>query len=287
MMDGYFRVKKFSKYSNIVGIISGLSLIVLFGFLMFVDLTMTIDDIIGGIFFIIFGFFAFCFSSISLFYNSNAFLHMENNRITARFNWKTKLECDYSEIVFIEYGFYTLFIRLRNGKQYTIHNIENAESICFEIRKKLYDSITINDKEKLHSEMIKLSAIRKNQLILIILGIVIIFVSIFVCATYTGEKELSDFTKNEWLIFIIFVVWELLITSFVFYISNKCGKILPVINEKRGKFKKLILESEPTPSGNVKLIYIDNDLTCRLTVYEIPSANDVYYIVEELDKNYA
>ena len=51
------------------------------------------------------------------------------------------------------------------------------------------------------------------------------FVTIFLTVILTGEKRTSEFTQNDWIIFISFLIVESAIIVLEFYFANRCGRL--------------------------------------------------------------
>ena len=288
-MDGIFLKKKTALFANILGIVAGTFLILLFTFLMFADseTTTNADTLLGSIIAICFGVVIIALCIFLMLFNHGAYLTITENHVEAKFNRNQKIICFYSEIAFVDSNLFSLFIKLKSGKQYTILNLQNAEQICDAIRKKTYTGTdTLICKENLFSEIKFLIEKRNRKIVLLIALAIFMFLNIFLCVFLTNGKELSDFSYSDWIYFVFFVVTECCAVIVLCYVANQAGKTLPVLHEKKASLRKLILETAPLLSGNLLGAYMDSTYQIRVTVFGYPNMEDVYFCVEKVDKNY-
>lgn len=68
----------------------------------------------------------------------------------------------------------------------------------------------------------KKSAIKK--LVALCIGLILMFVWIFITVILTGEREMEDFSKQDWFIFFGFLLVETITTIITFIIAVKMGK---------------------------------------------------------------
>lgn len=286
-MDGVFVRSKLSVIMNILGIFSGIILIAMLPFSMIVDDIMTFATTFGLAFFAFFGLIVVILCTASLFFNRGAYLHLSDDGISSRFSWASKLECSYSDIAFCEYGINALTIRLKTGKGYMIFNLLNAADICGEIRKKITRSDESDcSSAQLYDEVHSIKKQRTKWLWFTCFFCLMMLLVIVLTVLLTGGKDLSEFSRNDWIVFLIFAIFELLDVVVTFFFANKCGKLNPVLNEKSAALKKQILKDAPLPSGNLLKVYMNTDYTARAVVFGYPNIDDVYFIVQAVDKNF-
>lgn len=286
-VDGVFFKKKISLIYNILGIAAGVVLILLFSFLLIVDSERTADTTVGITFLIILGVGSIAMCVLSMVFNRNAYFHIREDHISARFNWNTRIVCYFDEIDFVEWKLYSLSLKLKGGKRYTVFNLANAEILCDVIRKKIQPyQDTAMDKETLLSQ-IRLLTIQRKKEISCLAGLgVLMVIDIILCVFLTGGKDLSDFIPKDWMLFFIFAALEVGMVILLFIIANKCGKKLPVLNELKTDVQRLILEMTPTLPGNLLNVYIDSSYQVRATVFGYPNSEEVYFYIETIDKEY-
>ena len=115
----------------------GILLTILFSFLLFVDNTMSPEDKVGCRIILVLSLVIVVLCLISRRFNRGAFLHLGESGLTARFAWRARLQCPYSDIAFCSCGGMTLTLRLQCGKRCTIPLLDNAAEICSELRKRI------------------------------------------------------------------------------------------------------------------------------------------------------
>ena len=283
-MEGIFISNKISVAYNICGIAAGILLIAALPFFSIVDNSVTFETTLGLAFL---GLMVTVACIASLLFNKGAYLTIDENGISAKFGWKSKLKCGYSEIAFSEYGINSLTILLKNRKRYTILNLSNADEICGEIRKHISTPISETiTKEDLQNEFFMIRKKRTKWAALTASFCGLMFLLILPAVLLTDEKEMSEFAQSDWIIFITFIVLEVLALIATMFFANKCGKLNPEINEKRAMLKKEILKTAPLPPGNLLQVYMDCDYIARAVIFGYPHTEDVYFIVQAIDKKY-
>ena len=125
-MDGVFCKQGFTKIFNIAGLMSGVFLASLFGFFICTGELSTLDDTVISCFFVCFGIFISILCGISLYVNKKAYIHIDEQKISAFCHFGLSLECNLSDISSVSYGGTGLYIQLKNGKKYNLMNLENA-----------------------------------------------------------------------------------------------------------------------------------------------------------------
>lgn len=227
------------------------------------------------------------FGVLVMLHNRGSCLTVTENHISAKYNWNKKIMFYFNEIAFVDSQPFTLIIRTKSGKRYVIAGLINAQQICDTIRKKMPLEIDkAVTKESLLSEINLLPAKRKKEIIFLIIFNILNFLNILFCVFLTGEKDLTDFTRNDWIVFVIFCVTETLIFGAVFYFGKAVGEKSNLLNEKTVLLRKLILLTTPTLTGNLISSYIDSKYKIRATVFGFPNSNDLYFCIEEVDWKY-
>ena len=270
-------------------IIAGAILIILFPIRFFLNTEkpLSADDLIFAIFAVCLGLIALASGVLLMLFNRGAYLTVTEDHISAKYNWNKKIMVYFNEIDFVGSQHFALNIRAKNGKQYVIAGLINADLICGIIRKKMPLEIDKNvTKEALLSEIDLLRAKRKKEIIGLISSIIIMILNVFLCAFLTGWKDFSVFTKIDWLIFILFLVAELLIIIVTFIVAKKSGEKLNILNEKSVFLRKLILLTTPFLPGNLISSYMDSKYETRTTIFGFPNSGELYFCVEEIDWKY-
>ena len=127
-MEGRFH-KNASKLSNILGLIAGASLSLLFGFILCVSPYDALGDLILAIFFICLGAVVALLCGVSLYVNRRAFIRVDERTMDAFCHFGLRLRCDITDIDEVVYAGMGLNIRLKNGKRYCLMSLENAYEI--------------------------------------------------------------------------------------------------------------------------------------------------------------
>lgn len=278
MIEGIFKKKYFG---NIISLLCGLFLIGLFVFLGFVDSEATNNDLSG----IVFGAIICIFSTIFLFFNFKAFVHIDENHIKGKYNWFGKIDCGIADVEFASAQSNTLTIKLKNGKRHIIMGIENSFELCSVIRRNMPFEVTDTPKV-LFEKINRLKESRKKSLLIVCFGIALMFINIFLTVFFTGGRELYEFSKTDWIIMAVMGVVEIITVIGTFCYGNISGKKNHPIEQLKYTLQRTIIEKHPLPVGNIKMVYADNNYTGRAIVFEYPNDSGIYYSVQKLDSNY-
>lgn len=288
-MDGVFVKQRFTKVQNVLGLISGAFLVLLFGFFICIGEYSTLDDVIISCFFVCFGFFISVLCGISLYVNRKKYIHVDDQSISAFCHFGLSLECDLSDVCSVSYSGTGLNIQLKSGKKYNLINLENTYEIGKYIQKRISAKPTIShDKDELMAAIPPLRKKRKQEGISSIICFLLIFPGIFITAALTGWKELHEFSSNDWTVFsimlgvgvIIVVVFCILLRKYLLHTDE--------LNKMQGTLYQIILKTAPVQPGNAIKLFIDDDIyaSIRLTVYGYPNSDEVYCTIEQVNQSY-
>lgn len=234
------------------------------------------------------GLILFLYGLASFLLNRNAYLHLDEHGMDARFLWGSKIKCAYSEIAFCNCSATTLALRMKNGKNYTIFGLANSIEICDRIKteteKEITDDKTIN--EVGHEIMQTTKRINKN-LAFTVGGLVAMFALIALLVILTGGRDIKDFTPTDKIFMICFAVAEVALLIITFVFAGKAGKDNTYIRHKKVQYGEYIIKKAPLPSGNVLKCYIDLLTQTRVIIYGFPNSENVYYIYQFVGKNFA
>ena len=111
-MDGVFGRQRFTKGFNIIGFLSGVILVLLFGFFICAGEPVSLDDIVASWFFVCFGFFTSILCGGSLYVNRKAYIHVDARGISGFCHFGLSLKCDFSDVSSVSYGGTGLNIQL-------------------------------------------------------------------------------------------------------------------------------------------------------------------------------
>lgn len=279
MIKAIFKKKYFW---NIVCLLCGLFIIGLFVFVGLVDSEATTADTLSGV---IFGLIIFVCSIVFLLFNFKAYLYIENKHIKGRYNWFRKIDCDISDVEFALFNMSTLTIQLKNVKRHVIGGLENPLVLCSVIRRNIsFD--TVAQPAILIEKLNNLKSTQKKEFILVCVGLILMFINIFITAFLTGERELSEFSKIDWLIMAIMSTIELITIAVTFYFASKTGKKNTPIEQIKYAIQRTIIETNPLLPGNVIRVYTDDNYSGRITLFRYSNENSVYYSVQEFNSDY-
>lgn len=288
-MDGVFCKQRFTTVYNTIGLISGIFLVLLFGFFICSGEYNTLDDLIVSCFFVCFGLFISILCGISLYVNRKAYIHVDEQKISAYCHLGLSLECGLSDVNNVSYSYTGLNIQLKNGKEFNLMNLENAYQIGKYIQRRLPSKSTVpHDKDKLIAAIPSLRKKRKCEGIASICCFLLLFPGIFLTSALTGWKDLQEFSSYDWTVFtimagigaIIVIMFCILLRSYLLHTDE--------LNKMQGTLYQSILHTAPVQPGNAIKLYIDDDVyaSFRLTVYSYPNSDEVYYTVEQVNQNF-
>lgn len=288
-MDGVFCKQGFTKIFNIAGLMSGVFLALLFGFFICTGELSTLDDTVISCFFVCFGIFISILCGISLYVNKKAYIHIDEQKISAFCHFGLSLECNLSDISSVSYGGTGLYIQLKNGKKYNLMNLENAYQLGKNIQKRISVKPAISlEKDELTAAIPPLRKKRKREGIGAIISFLLIFPGIFLTAALTDWKDLYEFSSKDWIVFsMMFGVGIIVIVGFCILL-RKYLLDTEEINKMQGALRQIILKTAPVQPGNTIKLLIDDDIyaSIRLTIYGYPNADDVYFTVEQVNQSY-
>ena len=140
--------------------------------------------------------------------------------------------------------------------------------------------------ETLIEELNKLKAIKKKGLIYVCSGLALMFINIFITVFLTGDREMYEFRKTDWIVFAIMCVIEIVTVIATFYFARKTGKNNVPIEKLKYCIRRTIVESYPLLPGNVIKVFSDENYTGRITLFGYPNDDSVYYTVQQFASDY-
>lgn len=285
-MDGVFHKQGFTKVCNIIGLISG---VFLFGFFLFIGEFSTLDDLIISCFFVCFGLFISILCGISLYVNRKAYIHVDDQKITAFCHFGFHLECDLSDVKSAKYGGDGLNIQLKSGKKYNLMNLENAKQLGNYILERIPQKTTDSyDKDKLLSAILTLRKKRKREGTSSVICFALLFPGMILTSALTDWKDLQEFSSSDWIVFSIMLgLGAIVIGAFCILL---CKYLLDTdaLHKKQGTLCQNILQSAPVQPGNAIKVFISDNIneSIRLTIHGYPNSDDVYYTVEQINGSF-
>ena len=285
-MDGIFYKGGLRVY-NIIGLIAGVFLILLFGFILCTEPYDVGEDLFAAIFFMCFGALVVVFCGISLYVDHKAFIHADDFRVKAFCHFGLSLSCELSEIESVSYSGIGLTLKLKTGRRYSLMYMKNAYEVGRYIRRRLpRKTKNTQSKDELLAEIMRLTRMWKRCGCRLFFCFVLWFAGIILTAWMTDWKDMSEFTYNDWIIFAAMAGICLIVAIVIVLLTRKTTRVNALLDEKRHLLARAILFGTPLRSGNVIAVFIDDadNIGLRVTVYGYPNAEDVYYVVEQADR---
>lgn len=279
-MEGMFLRKKFNIWLFLL-FACGLFFIGLYIFLNIVDSEATIELLT----FLIMGILIILVAIPSWLLNFGAFIRIDENSIKAKYHWFGKIDCKLSDVTFAVARVNTLIIQLKDGKIHTIMGVENSWPLASIIRRNMSFDVT-EQPETLNEKLNNLKSAKKKGLIYVCSGVALMFINIFATVFLTGEREMHEFSKIDWIIFAIMGVIEIAITIVTFYFATRTGKNNVPIEKLQYSIQRRIIETQPLLPGFVIAVYTDENYTGRITLFGYPNDSAVYYSVQEFASDY-
>ena len=279
-MEGIFLRKKFNVWLFLL-FSCGLFFMGLYFFINITDPTATSETLT----FLIMGILIVLGVIPSWLLNFGAYIRIDEDSIKAKYHWFGKIDCKLSDVAFAVARVNTLIIQLKDGKTYTIMGIENSWPLASLIRRKMSFDVT-EQPETLNEKLNNLKSAKKKGLIYVCLGVALMFINIFVTVFLTGEREMYEFSKNDWFVFAAMCAIEITITIVTFYFAVGTGKYNIPIEKLRYEIQRRSIETQPLLPGFVIAVYTDDTYTGRITLFGYPHDSAVYYSVQEFASDY-
>lgn len=268
-------------YSGIILILSGICLSGLFLFIRIVDSEATNALLWGvgaGVLFILLG---ICV----LIVKRNVYISAIGNRVQARNQLLSKLDCDISEVDTVVDGYMSIEILLKNGRNFVIMGVVNSEVIGEYIRSRIKTDVG-QPVSGLIDELKQFQSKRKSSLLATIGAILMLFVNIFVLVALTDARDLNQFNPSDWQKMLVMGIVELITLSVAFWFAGRSGKYLRTIQRLKYRINRTLVETEPLPAGNAELVLTDDHYGGRIVVCGFPNDTGIYFIVQEVTGKY-
>lgn len=277
-MNGQF-IKKSTP--NIVLLFASLALI---GFTVFSIVTVGFQPDAHIFYLCVGGFFLIC-NLFVLFSMHTARFYVADGWIYMRHFCFGRLNCPLCDIAFVVPQMNGLLILLKNGKRYNIMGLSNSHEIARHIRQRTF-ALETESPDALRSQLSALTAKRKKLLYFACGGIVLMFAIIFITVALTGGRDIGEFSSADRIVLIVAGVVELIAIILLLGFANKAGHLLLPIAHIKYRLRNALIVSEPLPSGNVRSVYTDPNCFARLSVRYIPSATEMYFVVERVTSDH-
>ncbi len=282
-MDGIFIRNRFG-LCRWIFLGSGILLAILFSFVLFADDAMSPEDKAGSRIILVLSLVMVALCLISRRFNRGAFLHLGESGLTARFAWRTRLQCPYSDIAFCSCGGMSLTLRLQNGKRCTIPLLDNAVEICSELQKRIEPfRPELPDREELARTLARQKRQHRKWTVCAFGALLLAVIGIVAAALLTGGD--TD-THTDRMIIAAALCLFVGLCAVAFFFAGKGGRWLADADETAKLLRESILKTAPLPPGNVRGVYPNGDFTGRTIVYGYPNSDSGYYVCQELDGNW-
>lgn len=279
-MDGIF-VRKKTNIWLVMLLLCGIFFVIMYVYLKMVDSEATSDLLLFLIMGIIFGLIAIP----SMLLNRGAYIRIEENTIKAKYHWFGRLDCSIDDVEFVLPEINTLTILLKSGKRHVIMGVENSRALGDTIRRQNFE-IEKEAPESLRQKLPQAQATRKKELGWVLGVGALLFVNIFIAVLLTGGRDLYEFSQQDWILFFVMGVIELLTFIGLFYVAQRCGKHLLPIEQLKYRLRGAIIATHPLPTNNTTAVYTDENYTGRIVVCGFPNDDSVYYCVQEIVGNF-
>ena len=218
-------------------------------------------------------------------FNRRGYFRIEQGRIHARYHWFARLDCSLDEVAFANAQSLNLNILMKNGKGHTIAFLENAHELSNEIQRQ----ISTREQESPHALKNQLAQVqlkRRRGIYRVIACCVILFWNILLTVWMTGGRELSEFSRRDWVLFSIMAAIEIGTLVWTFAIACRSGHQLVELAYLCHRIQGAAIMTQILPSACVKAVYTDPEFNGRLVVCGIPNEGSLYYIVQEFDDDF-
>lgn len=288
-MIGIFSNNIARKAAIIIGLISGVLLLLLMSSLLLFMQNKDLDDIVGSLFFCIFGCAEALVCGLLLHRDRRAFLQANECRIQGFCQIGGALDCQIQDIKDISFHPNGMHIVLRSGKRYILHNLQNGVQVQDYIYRRLpTEEAPPLDKEKTIAQLAWLNKRQKPEIAIAICSVILVIPCIILTAWLTDWKELHEFVRQDWLIFgamgiilvLLFAVFAILLRLAIRH-SDQYRALSCSL------YQQVLRATSPGP-GNLLRMYVDDEryASGRICVYGFPNADDVYFTVEDVDIGY-
>ena len=288
-MDGVFINQKRTRLYNIIGLVCGLFSILLFTFVLIVDRSAAWDYVLFACGVIFFALIISILCGVSLYVNKRAFIHMDEEHISAFCQYGLSLECKLTDVKWVTYGGAGLDIRLKNGKKYNLINLENADQLGRFIVKRIPEPpVPSRSKESLIAELSVMKRKRNREAIVALSGFVLLIPLVLVGSAVTGNAELHQFGSDDWRIFAILATVGILMVIVACVALRRAIAHIEELDVLRRTICQMVFQTTPLQPGNAIRVFAEYYTLqpSRLTVYEVPGSEQVYYILEDMNQNF-
>ncbi|MBQ6655090.1 MAG: hypothetical protein IJM79_06175 [Erysipelotrichaceae bacterium] len=281
-MKGIFRRSKSSILFNLFCFLGGIALLC-FGMIgLFIWKLESAEDRFVLIFMVAFSLINILLSGLLLFYPGKREFYVDENSLHINDGIFSKLDCSLDDVSGVQVNADgTLTINLRNGKLVGVLGLANQLQLQRYINRILTKKHRFKERNsisQLQSELFDKARIwkRKGHIVLAWLVLSVICL-VFILV---NEKPMDEFSKYDWLLFILFLILGIINFIAILAYACKAGNLANEIQVLRDKLKEQSILSSELPDGIVYKVFASDDLSERITVMKSPGSDKVYYIRE-------
>lgn len=267
----------------------------LFGFILIVDSEVEI----GGenfwimVFFIVLGLLVAIGGIAMLVVERKVFFHADDDGIRAFCQWGFSLNCKYDEIKEVirsnENPVWRnmIEIRLKNGRKYSVTNMENAGKLYRYLRRRVQNpvvpDIPISNAEEIPT---KYRSERKKEWYF--MGLMFLWLAAF-CAfiiLFLNDREIVDLSQKEKAILGV-VIGALAFAYFLFMLWVRGHhKRLHELERQIEQIRRKKLKKPPERNRRCIAMFLDDAVlpTNRILIYGYPNLESVFCVLETLDE---
>lgn len=288
-MDGVFINQKRTRLYNIIGLVCGLFSVLLFTFVLIVDGEGTLEAFLSSCMIVFFALIVSILCGASLYVNKRAFIHVDEERISAFCHYGLSLSCELTDVERVTYGGAGLNIVLKTGKKYNLMNLGNAHELGRFIIKRIPEKpVPVGSKEAWIARIPAIKKKKKVESIVAISGFAILILLILVGSSLTGNRELRQFVGADWRIFAIMSAVGVTLLAAACVALRKALHHAEELEYLRKKICQTIFQTTPLQPGNAIRVFAeyDKDQPIRLTVYAVSNSKRVYCIEERVNDRF-
>ena len=162
------------------------------------------------------------FGALPYLYNRNAYLHIVEEKITARYGLFNRLECEIGDVDFASAQNNTLHLLIK-GKKRSIFGVTNSDKVAEYIVTKI--SFNFDGDA---NEIINILKARKQDTkkfsVLTYCSVGFSFFWIIITVLLTGARDLPEFNRTDWTYFSAMCVLEAVTVVAMFVFAIKSGR---------------------------------------------------------------
>ena len=214
---------------------------------------------------------------------AGARFQVDADKVRAKLGMFKRIDAPTGDIIFAHSTSMRLFLSLKNGREYAVSGLANAKELCGYILSVIPPFYVDPDiKNKLKEECRRIAAKRKHGFLFLALVIVLVLVAGPLADGVMEDAGIGDLTS----IIISGGVTCVLVISSLFVVSVFENGVFGFLEVKTSMLRRIAVELDPLPPGELKAVFTDDEHTERVTVIGVPESDEAYYVVEKPDENF-